>query len=85
MAFVLELVPILVEPSKWVRLKGQGYLYRKTSTPSDDLPVFLMSKYPVTQAQWKAVAALPKVDRDLISESACFKGDNRPVERVSCG
>ena len=44
---------------------------------------FLMGKYPVTQAQWKAVAALPKSERDLESDPANFKGDNRPVEQVS--
>ena len=43
---------------------------------------FFMSKYPVTQAQWKAVAALPKVNRDLKPEPSRFKGDNRPVETV---
>ncbi|KYC43312.1 hypothetical protein WA1_14605 [Scytonema hofmannii PCC 7110] len=44
---------------------------------------FFMGKYPVTQAQWKAVAALPKVERDLKPDPSRFKGDNRPVECVS--
>ena len=43
----------------------------------------LIGKYPITQAQWKAVAALPKVERDLKPDPAYFKGDNRPVEQVS--
>ncbi|NET60852.1 MAG: formylglycine-generating enzyme family protein [Symploca sp. SIO2E6] len=43
---------------------------------------FFMGKYPVTQAQWKAVAALPKVNRDLKAEPFRFKGDNLPVEQV---
>ena len=47
------------------------------------IPPFLMGKYPVTQAQWQAVAALPKVERDLKADPASFKGDNRPVEQVS--
>jgi formylglycine-generating enzyme required for sulfatase activity len=47
------------------------------------IPPFLMGKYPVTQAQWKAVAALPKVERNLKADPANFKGDNRPVELVS--
>ena len=46
------------------------------------VPPFLMGKYPVTQAQWKAVAALPKVERDLNADPANFKGDNLPVEKV---
>jgi formylglycine-generating enzyme required for sulfatase activity len=44
---------------------------------------FFMGKYPITQAQWRAVAALPKVERDLIPDPSEFKGDNLPVERVS--
>ncbi|MBO3459284.1 formylglycine-generating enzyme family protein [Aetokthonos hydrillicola Thurmond2011] len=44
---------------------------------------FCMGKYPVTQAQWKAVAALPKVNRDLKADPSYFKGDNLPVEQVS--
>ncbi len=44
---------------------------------------FCMGKYPITQAQWKAVAAFPKVKQDLDSDLANFKGIDRPVERVS--
>ncbi|MBW4497113.1 MAG: SUMF1/EgtB/PvdO family nonheme iron enzyme [Oscillatoria princeps RMCB-10] len=44
---------------------------------------FFMGKYTVTQAQWKAVASLPKVSRDLNPEPSYFKGANRPVEQVS--
>ncbi|NJM77641.1 MAG: SUMF1/EgtB/PvdO family nonheme iron enzyme [Acaryochloridaceae cyanobacterium RU_4_10] len=44
---------------------------------------FFMGKYPVTQAQWKAVAALPQVKQYLKSDSACFKGADLPIERVS--
>jgi len=43
---------------------------------------FLMGKDPVTQAQWKAVGNLPKVNRDLKPDPSRFKGENRPVERV---
>jgi formylglycine-generating enzyme required for sulfatase activity len=42
-----------------------------------------MGKYPVTQAQWRAVAGLPKVKRDLKSDPSRFKGDRLPVENVS--
>ncbi len=44
---------------------------------------FLMGKYPVTQAQWRAIASLPEVERDLNSDPSYYKGDNRPVEQVS--
>jgi formylglycine-generating enzyme required for sulfatase activity len=44
---------------------------------------FFMGKYAVTQMQWKAIAKLPKVNRDLKPEPSSFKGNNRPVENVS--
>ncbi|MHC5718659.1 MAG: formylglycine-generating enzyme family protein, partial [Nostoc sp.] len=44
---------------------------------------FFMGKYTVTQAQWKAVASLPQVNRKLDPEPSRFKGANRPVEQVS--
>ncbi|NEQ10431.1 MAG: formylglycine-generating enzyme family protein [Moorea sp. SIO4E2] len=44
---------------------------------------FLMGKYPVTQAQWQAVAALPQVNRKLEPDPSYFKGENRPVDTVS--
>ncbi len=44
---------------------------------------FLMGSYEVTQAQWKAVTALPKVERDLEATPFNFTGDNLPVEQVS--
>jgi formylglycine-generating enzyme required for sulfatase activity/uncharacterized protein with von Willebrand factor type A (vWA) domain len=44
---------------------------------------FFMGKYAITQAQWKAVARLPKVERDLEPEPSGFKGENRPVERIT--
>ena len=45
-------------------------------------PLFI-GKFQVTQAQWKAIASLPKVNRDLEPNPSNFKGDERPVERVS--
>ncbi len=47
------------------------------------VPPFFMGKYPVTQAQWKAVAALSQVNRELNRDPSKFKGANRPVEQVS--
>jgi formylglycine-generating enzyme required for sulfatase activity len=44
---------------------------------------FFMAKYPVTQSQWRAVAAMPQVNRELDPDPSSFKGDNRPVEQVS--
>ena len=47
-------------------------------------PLF-MSKYPITQAQWEAVAALPQVNYSLKRNPSYFNfnGINRPVEQVS--
>ncbi|WAN69556.1 SUMF1/EgtB/PvdO family nonheme iron enzyme [Moorena producens JHB] len=47
------------------------------------IEAFWLGKYPVTQGQWRAVAKLPKVNRDLEPDPSEFKGENRPVEFVS--
>ncbi len=47
------------------------------------VPEFCMGKYPVTQAQWRYVAGMPQVNQELEAEPSYFKGDKRPVERVS--
>jgi formylglycine-generating enzyme required for sulfatase activity len=47
------------------------------------VPTFFMGRYPVIQAQWRAVAKLPQVDRSLKVNPSSFKGDRRPVEQVS--
>jgi formylglycine-generating enzyme required for sulfatase activity len=44
---------------------------------------FFMARYPVTQAQWRAVAQLPLANIELDPDPSSFKGDNRPVEQVS--
>ena len=47
------------------------------------LKPFFMGKYPVTQAQWKAVASLPQVNRAINPNPSKFKGAILPVENVS--
>jgi formylglycine-generating enzyme required for sulfatase activity/predicted Ser/Thr protein kinase len=61
--------------------EGTGYSDEK---PQHEVTVqpFFMGKYQVTQAQWKIVAKLPRVDRDLKTDPSYFKGDKRPVEDV---
>ena len=44
---------------------------------------FFMGRYPVTQAQWRSVAALPEIEHKLESDPSKFKGSDRPVEQVS--
>lgn len=48
-----------------------------------NLNSFYISKYPVTQLQWKTVSYFPKVTRNLKHKPALFRGDALPVERVS--
>ncbi|MEO0489793.1 MAG: formylglycine-generating enzyme family protein [Cyanobacteria bacterium J06659_2] len=48
-----------------------------------NLPSFFISKYPITQAQWAAVAALPQVQRPLDAAPSHFQGRDRPVESIS--
>ncbi|VXD20426.1 SUMF1/EgtB/PvdO family nonheme iron enzyme [Planktothrix paucivesiculata] len=62
-------------------LEGEG---DKDQRPQHQVtvPPFFMAKYPITQAQWKAVAKWPKIQRDLNPNPSNFKGDNRPVEKV---
>ena len=58
--------------------------YRRES-PRHEVTVlnFFMSKYLVTQAQWRAIAALPQVEWALGMDPSRFKGDDLPVEGVS--
>ena len=61
---------------------GEGF---DTEKPQHQVTVkpFWMGKFAVTQVQWRAVAALPKVKIDLNPNPSDFKGANRPVENVS--
>jgi formylglycine-generating enzyme required for sulfatase activity len=47
------------------------------------VPAFYIGKFTVTQTQWRAVAALPKIKIELNPNPSNFKGDNRPVEQIS--
>jgi formylglycine-generating enzyme required for sulfatase activity len=64
---------------------GDDEEHSRFESPQHEVTVtiFFMSRYPVTQAQWRAVAQLPKVSRELAIEPSAFKGDNLPVEQVS--
>jgi eukaryotic-like serine/threonine-protein kinase len=68
----------------------EGYHASQSPQHQVTVPSFFMGKYPVTQKQWQAVAALEKVNIDLQSDPSYFKGDgstsltnNLPVECVS--
>ncbi|GCE59775.1 SUMF1/EgtB/PvdO family nonheme iron enzyme [Microcystis aeruginosa] len=49
------------------------------------VPPFFMGKYPITQAQWKAIASRTDLEVDLYLDpfKARFDSDRRPVEQVN--
>jgi formylglycine-generating enzyme required for sulfatase activity len=48
-----------------------------------NVPDFYLGKHPVTQAQWKAVASLPRISIEIGDDDSYFKGEDLPVECVS--
>ena len=44
---------------------------------------FFMSRYPVTQTQWRAIAHLEMIGKELNPEPSYFQGEDHPVEEVS--
>ncbi|MGI0488883.1 formylglycine-generating enzyme family protein [Pantanalinema rosaneae CENA516] len=44
---------------------------------------FFMGMYPITQAQWQAVAAFPQEQQTLDPHPSRFKGEDHPVEQVT--
>jgi formylglycine-generating enzyme required for sulfatase activity len=61
--------------------------YFRAESPQHEvsLPLFFMGRYPIAQAQWKAIANRSdlKISRDLNPDPSIYKGENRPVENVS--
>ncbi len=81
----IELVAIPGKKSyvkKWVRSVKKKLPTTSTSLDVDIQPFFI-SKYPITQAQWRAVAELDLIRRKLELEPSRFKGIKKPVEQVS--
>jgi formylglycine-generating enzyme required for sulfatase activity len=78
----LEMVKIPGGKFQMGSLPGQG---NDDERPRHEVqvPEFWMGKYPVTQAQWRCVAALPPEGMELEANPSRFDGDNRPVEKVS--
>ena len=61
----------------------EGRLEREGPQHSVTVRKFYMSKFEVTQAEWRTVANLPKVERELNPAPSYFKGDKLPVEQVT--
>ena len=77
---------MLIPPGSFLMGSPEDELERlDTEGPQHEVTLtrFFLAKYPVTQAQWRAVAAMPQVKRNLKPDPSSFKGDDRPVERVS--
>ncbi len=80
---VLEMVPMLA--GTFLMGAAQDEDGNKSEEPQHTVNVseFFMSRYPVTQAQWRIVAQYERVNRDLVPNPSAFKGDRIPVELVS--
>jgi len=78
-----EEIERLVKKFDWQYFSREKHQHQVT------LPSFYMGKYPITQAQWQAIASRAdlKVKQDLESNPAYFKdrpdSDRRPVEKVN--
>jgi formylglycine-generating enzyme required for sulfatase activity len=73
-------------PKGTFQMGASGWFVSSDQKPQHDvtIPEFWMGKYPVTQAQWRAVALLHH-ERILLNPEPCVnrKGDNYPVEGIS--
>lgn len=64
-------------------------LTEKGRMPDEDEPhliafdTFFISKHPITQFQWRAVASLPQIEIALDTSPSHFTGLGNPVEQVS--
>lgn len=48
-----------------------------------EIEEFYMSRFPITQQQWRVVSSFGQIQRRLRSNPAGFTGEARPVERIS--
>jgi formylglycine-generating enzyme required for sulfatase activity len=72
-----EEIERLVKKFNWDGFRSERPQHRVTVSS------FYMGRYPITQAQWKAIAATAKIDIDLETNPSRFKGDELPVESVN--
>jgi formylglycine-generating enzyme required for sulfatase activity len=82
----IELEMVLIPGGSFMMGSPEDELERRDSESPQhpvNIQLFCMGKFPVTQAQWQAVAAMPQVNRELDPDPSRFKGAKRPVEQVS--
>lgn len=79
---------VLIPPGKFLMGSPPDELARnKNEGPQHEVTIaqpFLMGQSPVTQAQWAKVAKMSEVTRRIDPNPSRFKGEDRPVETVSC-
>ncbi|MBD1913880.1 MULTISPECIES: formylglycine-generating enzyme family protein [unclassified Leptolyngbya] len=63
--------------SELERGRSEGPLHPVT------VPQFFMGRYPITQAQWLAIAGRETIHWDLDPDPSGFSGDDRPVEQIN--
>jgi formylglycine-generating enzyme required for sulfatase activity len=76
----LEMV-LLPNPEKTTSEAKSQLNLAALNSPSDT--AIFMSKYLITQSQWKAVSRLPEIDQPLLETPSKFIGKDLPVENVS--
>ncbi|WP_008319450.1 formylglycine-generating enzyme family protein [Leptolyngbya sp. PCC 6406] len=83
----IDLAMVLIPPGAFVMGSPEDEQgHRNSESPQHEVTFaepFFMAKYPITQAQWRGVAAMPQVERQLEPDPSRFKGNDRPVEKVS--
>ena len=71
------------EIERLVKKFNSDYFRRERPIHQVSVSPFVMGKYPITQAQWKAIASLDKIDIDLKPDPSSFKGDEHPVTNIT--
>jgi formylglycine-generating enzyme required for sulfatase activity len=81
---LLEMVPISAG-SFWMGSPVSEAREYDSERPQHRVTIkpFSMGKYPITQAQWQAIAATEPIEFPLDPNPAKFQGADRPIERVS--
>jgi formylglycine-generating enzyme required for sulfatase activity len=71
------------EIERLCKLYNEDYFKQEGEQHGVTVQSFCFGRYPVTQAQWKAVASFPQINRELNPNPSYFQGANLPVECVS--
>jgi formylglycine-generating enzyme required for sulfatase activity len=78
-----EPISMVQIPAGSFKMGSDDHWVAEAPAHSVEIPGFHMSATPITQAQWRWVAGLPRVGLDLPLHPSHFKGADRPVEQVN--